>query len=299
MIEDIINFGKFASLVGILTQNKPNISPPLCVIFINAGFIPKIGPNRLYVKLARLFAEKDISSFRFDFSGIGDSEISKCYGNRIHIDEIRESMDLITSITGTKNFILMGICSGAEKALEVALEDHRIVGLSLIDGTFLDRDLFKSIFNRGQKYTSLRFYKKNALNLHSWIRIFRGHSKIVETLKSMLRGYINIIVNGSLNGNIHKNFSKIVRNAVTNDYEIQKWKQVLARNVKIHLIFCEGGIAIDIYNLTIASSLKNYNDLLFSYLKDVDHTFTPVWAQNLLVSVTSKWIQDSFYMQNS
>ena len=60
MKETAITFGKSKSLTGVLTdppEAKREAGVP-AVIFLNAGLIHHVGPNRLYVKLARALAAK-------------------------------------------------------------------------------------------------------------------------------------------------------------------------------------------------------------------------------------------------
>ena len=68
--------GKRRSLVGIVTDNEtfsPHQKRKTGAVLLNAGLIHHIGPNRIYVKLARQIAALGIVALRFDLSGIGDS----------------------------------------------------------------------------------------------------------------------------------------------------------------------------------------------------------------------------------
>ena len=58
MNERIIQFGTTGSLIGIVTRpNDDSIDPSKpAVILLNSGIVHKVGPHRLYVKLARAFA---------------------------------------------------------------------------------------------------------------------------------------------------------------------------------------------------------------------------------------------------
>lgn len=291
-MEEIIKYGKFANLVGILTQATSMRQESPCVIFLNAGLIHKVGPNRLYVNLARHFTKQGINTFRFDFSGMGDSGISKIKDNNIQISEIKQSMDIISKRTGTNKFILMGICSGAELAFEASLVDDRIVGLSLIDGIFLDKDTSYDIINIAQKNATLRYYKKKAFNLKSWKKLISGKSKLVGIIRNKL-----MLLQNKYNWNFISGtnpYKKLHLNSTTNNYNILNWEKILKQNVSVNLIFCEGGVAIDVYKLTIANILLHHTNLDVKYIKDVDHTFTPLWAQRLLTDLISKWLYDSF-----
>src|SRR5262249_32019788 len=61
-------------LFGVLTGPAGGGDPtrPL-ILFLNAGAVHRVGPNRMYVTLARAFAERGLTSARIDLGGLGDS----------------------------------------------------------------------------------------------------------------------------------------------------------------------------------------------------------------------------------
>jgi dienelactone hydrolase len=134
MIETCCEIGARGELSGITTEP---IGPPRRVanLFVNAGLVPKFGPHRLYVELARRLAKSGFRSLRFDLGDIGDSvqvhsgqpllertrlEVSAA------IDHLHRSFDL-------DGVILTGLCSGAEDSFRHAAVDQRVVAVALID----------------------------------------------------------------------------------------------------------------------------------------------------------------------
>jgi len=87
------------------------------------------------VQLARAFAERGFSTLRFDFSGIGDSPVRRddLAFEESAVLEIQEAMDSLSRSAGLKQFILIGLCSGADMAFKAAQVDARVVGLGLLD----------------------------------------------------------------------------------------------------------------------------------------------------------------------
>lgn len=137
MKERALTFGP-ANLVGILTQPDPEVvldGAPVQVI-LNSGILHRAGTSRVYVKVARALAEIGITTLRFDFSGIGDSEVRR--GESVPIEErfileTREAMDYLQEALGSHRFVLGGLCSGADGAFWTALVDERVVGVWQID----------------------------------------------------------------------------------------------------------------------------------------------------------------------
>jgi pimeloyl-ACP methyl ester carboxylesterase len=130
-------FGSGSALVGTLTQPHASSSSRhgFAILLFNAGVLPRIGPNRLNVRLARALASVGFPVLRFDLSGRGDS--APAHGmesfEQQAVAELRAALDVVAQRCGAQRFFIMGVCSGAENAYHAALVDERIVGISLMD----------------------------------------------------------------------------------------------------------------------------------------------------------------------
>lgn len=138
MRERALTFGP-ANLVAILTEPDPEQARPDAPgsIILNSGILHRAGASRMYVRSARALAEEGVTTLRFDFSGIGDSEVRR--GESIPIEkrfiqETREAMDYLQAEMGLDRFILGGLCSGADGAFWTGLADERVSGIWQIDG---------------------------------------------------------------------------------------------------------------------------------------------------------------------
>ncbi len=165
MRERAITFGP-ANLVGIITQPDPGtaIEGSPAVIILNSGILHRPGASRLYVQIARALAEDGITSFRFDFSGIGDSEVRR---DAIPIEErfsqeTREAMDYLATSVGKDSFVLGGLCSGADGAFWTALADNRVVGVWQIDAFCYETPGYYR-----------RRYGPKLLKPHAWVNSIR------------------------------------------------------------------------------------------------------------------------------
>jgi dienelactone hydrolase len=183
MNERALTFGDERHLVGILTEpesvgtggegslagagdddHRPG------VIFLNSGILHRVGASRIYVKLARRLAAEGWASFRFDHAGIGDSDVRR--DDRSFLEsamaEAGAAMDLLEERNGIRRFVLAGLCSGADMAYWVALEDERVVGLVQID----------PFVYRNRKAT-LRHYLPRLLSPAAWGRSIRARTNQV------------------------------------------------------------------------------------------------------------------------
>lgn len=135
MREQAVAFGRAQNMVGVLTQPDAASKAPH-VLILNAGFVHHVGPGRLTVEIARRLVEAGFPSLRFDFSGIGDSapRVPPLDPISCGIADAREAMDHLAEAQGAREFVLVGLCSGARHAHHIAAADSRVVGAVMLDG---------------------------------------------------------------------------------------------------------------------------------------------------------------------
>ena len=173
MRERALLFGEAKSLAAVITEpdGPPDPDRP-AVVFLDAGVLPHVGPNRVHVRLARELAGDGFVSMRFDFSGLGDSRPRRDavpFAESV-VAETRAAMDVLAA-RGSRSFLLFGICSGADAALRVALQDPRVAGAVLVEPYLVE----------GPGYL-LYAYRRKLLNPLSWWRLLRGRSELLGTL---------------------------------------------------------------------------------------------------------------------
>ena len=166
-------FGHHENLFGIHTDplaiSKTNKNTSHCktaVIMLTAGMLTNVGPSRLHVSLAADLAEQGIGSFRFDLSGIGESLPVAGQGASVvrAIGEVKQAMDFLQREHDYSQFMLFGLCSGADDAIATALQDDRIVAVCSMDGCGY----------RTQKYSlyaAWRKYLPKVISPLKWIQL--------------------------------------------------------------------------------------------------------------------------------
>lgn len=130
-------FGDSRNLMGVMnTAGTAKAGPRTAIIMVTAGMTHQVGPFRLHVELARVLATKEIPSFRFDLSGIGESLAVGTTGDSMTraAKEIKDAMNVLEAEYGIKNFILFGLCSGADDSFYAAQQDKRVRGVIMMDG---------------------------------------------------------------------------------------------------------------------------------------------------------------------
>jgi pimeloyl-ACP methyl ester carboxylesterase len=166
--EQALLLGKRKSLVAIIAQEpiaaRAAVERPVIVI-LNSGIIHRVGPNRMFVRLARQLASAGHVVVRFDLSGIGDSEPRTDQLDPLDaaLADIREVLDSLEASRQARKFVLVGLCSGADHSIVYGGQDPRVVGMVLIDPSI----------PRTRGYY-VRHYRGRVLRWQSWLNFARG-----------------------------------------------------------------------------------------------------------------------------
>jgi len=171
--ESVLTFGPSGALVGVLTRPpgwEPGAAPGIAVILLNAGVIHRVGPNRLHVQLARTLAARGAPCLRMDLPGIGDSRPLGTGGALLQewVSGAQTAMDVLEEKGVATRFVLFGLCSGADRAFSAALVDPRVVGMALVDPTWI-LPTWQSKVLRG-----VRWLRRPA----AWKRLVTGHYRL-------------------------------------------------------------------------------------------------------------------------
>lgn len=133
--ETVLNFGPRSCLVGVLCQPAGTRTADVVVVLLNSGIVHRVGPARLYVRLARRLAEHGYPVLRMDLPGLGDSEPLR--GARSPGDQnvlgVSAAMDRLEALGVAKRFVLLGLCAGATTSFQLACVEERVAGVVLID----------------------------------------------------------------------------------------------------------------------------------------------------------------------
>lgn len=179
MRERPLLFGDGDSLLGVLSEPAGGIDPSLpIVMMLNAGLIHHVGPNRLHVRLARRLAAQGVAALRVDLSGRGDSAPRRDGLAYVEsgVVEVRAAMDRLQQLYGnSQQFVLLGICSGADTAGQVGCIDPRVTGLVVIEGAAYPTPRSR------RRYVMTRIWRAR-----TWANTLRGTNRVGAWLRRRL-----------------------------------------------------------------------------------------------------------------
>jgi alpha-beta hydrolase superfamily lysophospholipase len=113
-----------AGLFGVMTETRGRSTGPTA-LFLSVANGHRIGPCRLWVDLARQWAQAGVRSFRFDLSGLGDSP-RRHPAQPEFVWYAPEAFDDLIDVARAvspedpSNVILIGLCASGYQAIESA-----------------------------------------------------------------------------------------------------------------------------------------------------------------------------------
>lgn len=133
--ESALNFGPRSGLVGVLAQPSGAPASDVAVVLLNSGIVHRVGPARLYVRLARRLAEHGYPVLRMDLPGLGDSEPLRGASSPAeqNAQGVSAALDRLEALGVASRFVLLGLCAGATTSFQIACAEARVAGAVLID----------------------------------------------------------------------------------------------------------------------------------------------------------------------
>ncbi len=151
-------------------------------VMLNSGSVHHIGPNRLWVVLARRWAARGFTVLRLDLSGIGDSPARHGQPDNIvyspeALRDIGIAIDHLRMREGIGECHLLGLCSGAFHAFAAAAQGHPVASAVMINPLTYAWNYAAEPVSGLTDYEVMKIsakYRRGFLALDPWIRLVRG-----------------------------------------------------------------------------------------------------------------------------
>jgi dienelactone hydrolase len=272
--EKVVQFGRASALVGIVTDPPADANDPSRpgVILLNAGLLHRIGPNRLYVELARRLATTGLVVLRFDFSGIGDSEArgDDLPFEQSAIRETQEAMTFLSETRGVQQFVLAGLCTGAVNAFHTAREDSRAVGAVLLNPLGFNAES-RSLVHAHLYWEAVSSVLRSP---RRWLGAISRHLRV----RIMLRHLQRVLARRESVGALEAEFRSVVE-----------------RGVALLVLFSSphdpGMRELELVVGDRLEQLTGSGHVTFETLEDATHTFHSLTHQAMLLDIIDRWIR--------
>ncbi len=266
--EEALSFGVDCHMIGIYGHAAEQRHERPVILIWNAGLSHRIGPQRHWVELARLCQADGFDVFRFDLTGLGDSEVRRgsLEQEEREVRDIRTAMDFVENKTGKKRFIVIGLCSGAANAHPAAVGDERVVGMVMIDGYGYPTERF-----------FWHYYRSRVFDWDSWKRFTKRKTEELLALKRRRESFF-------------RSFPPRHKMAL----EIQS---LVKRGVEMFYIYT-GGVP-DYYNYReqfydMFPEVTFGDQLRLEYHAEADHLFTALDTKERYFRNIRNWLESRF-----
>jgi hypothetical protein len=187
-------------------------------------------------------------------------------------------MDYLQETRGWKQFLLIGLCSGAMTALRAA-GDRRVVGAALVNTRGGSEQLRNYLNGRA---AAGKFVGLASSEPATWLASVRKQLHPQRAWR--LLGILATSVTYRL-GRRRRMLDEAAAFTAT-------WNQVLARNIELLLVYSQWDPGLKFLEMTLGDSLQRHcasGQMRFHTIAAADHTFTPPAARAKLFSLIEDW----------
>jgi len=281
-------------LFGIVTEPAEQERRRRGVILLSVGVDYHIGPNRMYVDLARNWARHGYVVLRMDFQGIGDSGTRPGRADDevfppAALDDIRIAIEFLRDRYRVTGISLVGICSGAYHALRAAIVALPVDRILMVNPAnyFWKRGMNLADVQLAEAVRNPGVYRVRLLSVFGWRRLLTGQVNLWRILLIYCKR-LSLAAESTL-----RDCARSLGIRLPNDLGFEL-EQIAARGVRVVFVFAKGEPGIDLLALQAGSSVSRLKDRCRVHIIDGgDHIFSQSSARSVMESVLSKELFES------
>ncbi len=285
MMQRAVMFGPGDALVGVFTDPAVVRPGAPVVLLTNAGVIPRQGPHRMNVRLARALAEAGVPSLRMDLSGQGDSRAMGTTASfRVQaVADLQSGMDWVQQSTGASRFVIFGICSSAVNGYDLALADGRVSGMLMFDG-FWYRSRWTKLVRNFKRATAA-----------SWRDRIEAIRRRIVPIAAQTESEVTARASAMMLN------STYLANPPLPSF-VDAMQLLVDRGTAVYIVY--SGSVIDFYSYTaqfkdVFGAYPFFSRIRTGYHPEIDHTFITRHAQQRMIDLVRGWVVEQSDGQNS
>ena len=281
-------FGADQTLFGIVTAPDGQETRRRAVILLNAGATYHIGSSRMYVSLARRWAQRGYYVLRMDLSGLGESPArAGCADNNVFppdaIEDMRAATDFMSRRYGAREITLSGLCSGAYHSLRAAVAGLPLNRLLMVNAQnyFWDQSMTLEGLQLAEVVRNPTIYRERIFSARAWRRFLTGQVNIWRIVKIYL--HRPVLALKSMLRDIARVAGVRLRHDLGRELET-----IIARGVRVIFVFARGEPGIDLLRIEAGSIVRRLGERCRVRIIDsADHTFSRNGPRQVLEEVLS------------
>lgn len=280
-----VRFGPDQRLFGVVCRPLGR-KPAGIAVLANSGRDYHIGWGRAGVEQARALAERGVASLRFDLGGIGDSPASAGAPAEViyceeHLDDMRDAIDFVEKLDAGP-IALVGRCSGAYAAFQVAVKDERVrnvVPINIMRYVWDPDETVEQALQSAHRTlggsVGMLFSKRSLRRLLTGnLRIVAPAMFIAKRLARSVLSRARQILEGKAGPSLYAEGHR-------------RFQTLDSRGVRLALVFSEGDHALNEFRTYMGKSgarLRRYPKASMTIIPDADHDFTHVASRARLTN---------------
>ncbi len=291
--ERFFRFGDGSRLFGIISApvSTRGDAPPPTVLLLSSGANHRVGPNRMYVSLARLWASLGFRVLRFDLGGLGDS-LPHPGGRENHsypssaVGDVQAAMSALeTEPPG--GFVLTGLCSGAHTAFQAGRAGGPIGGIMPLNPlTFYWKEGDSLDIPPSRPYVEARYYRQSLFQGDKWKKALRGEVDFSYIVTQVLFKKLALRFGARLD-DLKARLGLLDPSA---DHLSQDLCQLDQAGIETFFVFSDGDAGLDYLRLHGRQALRQLGrkaEFGVTVIPDADHTFSTLAMRERLYLATS------------
>jgi pimeloyl-ACP methyl ester carboxylesterase len=266
------------------------------VLFVPNRYARRIGPNGLYRRWARSWAEAGLPSFRVDVNGTGDAggpdgETDWDMYQPKCVDDVVRALDFLRDEFDGDRAAIVGLCSGGYLGFHAALRNEIVKDVFLLNPQML---LWTDVETSVTMATKLR---GRLVRPRSWFRFLR---KPVDSSRFVLPVLRRVVV-ADLRWRLKLRKGRAAD--PTHGKPIDQWiresiRALGERGCRLHFVFSEDDAGIGYLTRYLGTEMQGLADqpnVSFHVIEGADHTFTSLDRQIALHDLIAGTLASSGY----
>jgi pimeloyl-ACP methyl ester carboxylesterase len=296
VLETALRLGGDTAIFAIVTQRASTdvhasiahgaVAHAPMVVLLNSGSVPHIGPNRVYVTLARLLANRGLIVARIDLPGLGDSPPHA--GARENLPYSPTALaDIETALLelqrryGATDLHLCGICSGAYHALKSALADPVVRSAVVINPlTYFWQQGMIVRMPEARVAAEAARYGRTVLQWAAWKKLLGGRVNVMAALRIAGRRI------AQLTRSRWRDLARRVHIPLADDLG-EVLRRIAGRQVQLRFIFSDSDPGLTMLHEQgghVVRELLRAQALTIDIIPNTDHTFTNLSGRNAMIA---------------
>jgi alpha-beta hydrolase superfamily lysophospholipase len=260
-------------IFGIVSEPASGANGPL-IVMPNAGATHHVGPNRLYVLLARSLSRAGFRCLRLDLPGLGDSVIEGAAAeNDVYPPDTTAVLDRVVRAMQAPSCVSMGLCSGAHASFHAALDsDAPIVESVLINPLTFYYQRGMSLDQPARQYGQWQWYMRSARRVDRWAKLLRGQVHVGAIVRAVVQ-------------RLRDELGTLRRKRRGDDLD-GDLRRIAASGRKLTFVFSRFDPGYDILMFNAAPAVKRLRRqgaLKLWRIEDADHTFETRKSREVMI----------------